>query len=83
MDTGTARVPLQVSQGCVIASIQVDLTEEILRRFREDLLELVHTSGASGIVLDVSGIEVMDHQDFEGLRSTMAMAHIPLKPSTR
>ena len=76
MDSGATSVPLQVSRGCVIASIQVDLSDEILSRFREDLLELVHTSGANGIILDVSGIEVMDHRDFEALRSTMAMAQL-------
>lgn len=73
---GTLRIPLQVSRGCVVASIQVDLSEDILKRFREDLLTLLHSSGASGVVLDVSGIEVMDHRDFEALRTTMSMARL-------
>lgn len=73
---GTLRIPLQVSRGCVVASIQVDLSEDILKRFRDDLLTLLHSSGASGVVLDVSGIEVMDHRDFEALRTTMSMARL-------
>ncbi len=77
MDGGdSARIPLQISRECVVASIQVDLSPEVLRRFREELLELLHASGATGVILDVSGIGVMDHQEFEALRRTMAMARL-------
>lgn len=70
------RIPLQISRNCVVASIQVDLSDEVLRRFREELLELIQTSGATGVVLDVSGVEIMDTEDFDELRRTMAMARL-------
>jgi rsbT antagonist protein RsbS len=73
---GIARIPLQISRDCIVASIQVDLSETVLRRFRRELLELVQTSGARGVILDVSGIEVMDYEDFGALRRTMAMARL-------
>lgn len=78
---GIARIPLQISRDCVVASIQVDLSDIVLRRFRRELLELVQTSGARGVILDVSGIEVMDYEDFEALRRTMAMARLMGAPS--
>jgi rsbT antagonist protein RsbS len=62
------RIPLQVSRQCVVASIQVDLSEEVLDQFRIDLLELIGSSGA--------GVEVMDFQDFDALRRTIAMARL-------
>jgi len=68
------KIPLQVSRNCVVASIQVDLTEEVLHQFRSDLLELLHSSGANGVILDVSGVEVLDLEDFDALRRSMAMA---------
>ena len=68
------RIPLQVSRQCVVASIQVDLTAEVLQQFRADLLELLHESGSRGVILDVSGVQIMDYEDFEVLRRTMAMA---------
>ncbi len=74
--SSTIRIPLQLSRGCVVASIQIDLSDEVLRQFRVDLLELLATSGASGVILDLSGVHVMDHQDFEELRRTIAMANI-------
>jgi len=70
------RIPLQVSRQCAVASIQVDLSEEVLDQFRTDLLELIGSSGASGVILDLSGVEVMDFQDFEALRQTIAMADL-------
>lgn len=76
METNVARIPLQVSRGCVIASIQIDLTDEVLSALRKDLLNQVRDIGARGVILDVSGVEVMDMDDFDGLRKTMEMARV-------
>jgi rsbT antagonist protein RsbS len=70
------RIPLQISRGCVVASVQVDLSDEVLQRFRSDLLELLSTSDASGIVVDLAGVDVMDAEDFAALRRTLSMAAI-------
>ncbi|MGD8292653.1 MAG: STAS domain-containing protein [Desulfobacterales bacterium] len=70
------RIPLQVVRGCVVASIQIDLTTEVLQEFRKDLLERVQESSAIGVILDVSGIDILDLDDFNGLRQTMEMAEI-------
>ena len=77
MDVRTIqRIPLQLSQNCIVASIQVDLSEELLRLFREDLLKLLHSSEADGIILDLSGVEIIDAEDWEALRGTMTMANL-------
>ena len=70
------RIPLQVARGCVVASIQIDLGAEVLRQFRCDLLECLQTSQASGVILDVSGLEVIDLEDYNGLLLTMEMAAV-------
>jgi len=70
------RIPLQLSQSCVVASIQVDLSDGVLALFREQLLALLHSSGARGVILDVSGVEIMDLSDFEALRRAMSMAEV-------
>ena len=74
--SGIQRIPLQVTRGCVVASIQIDLDPEVLRQFRIDLLECVQKSRANGVILDVSGIDILDLDDFNGLRSTMEMAEV-------
>ena len=74
--SGIQRIPLQVARSCVVASIQIDLDPEVLQQFRIDLLECVQKSRANGVILDVSGIDILDLDDFNGLRSTMEMAEV-------
>lgn len=73
---GVERIPLQISRACVVASIQVDLNDEVMRQFRDDLLELLHRSGLLAVILDVSGIDIMDAEDFRSLRKIIAMAQL-------
>ena len=63
-------------QSRIVASIQVDLSDELLRLFREDLLNLLQTSEADGIILDFSGVEIIDAEDWEAIRGTMTMANL-------
>ena len=69
-----ARVPLQLSRSCIVASIQVDLSDDVLGQFRNDLLEMLQRTNATAVILDVSGIEIMDLVEFQALRDTMSMA---------
>ncbi len=67
-DEAIGRVPLQLLRGRIVASIQTDLSDAVLRRFQTDLLTFVQASAATGVVLDVSGVEIMDVEEFNGLR---------------
>ena len=53
-------IPLQLSRDCIIASVQIDLTDDVVRQFRKKLLELIRESGAKAVILDLSGLEIMD-----------------------
>ncbi len=66
-------VAMQVSREVVVASIQVDLQERVLARFRDDLLARVHQTGARGVILDVSGLEMLDSVEFGELRRIIRM----------
>ena len=70
------RIPLQVVRGCVVASIQIDLNPDALERFRDELLECVQKYSADSVILDVSGLDILDLDDFNGLRRTMEMAKV-------
>ena len=72
----TPAVALQVSRGIVVASIQVDLEERVLARFQDELLQRVHETGASGVILDVSGLAIMDSQEFAALRRVIRSTEI-------
>jgi rsbT antagonist protein RsbS len=69
-------VAIQVSRDVVVASIQVDLDDDVLARFREDLLHRIHETGSHGVILDVSGLETLDSEEFAALRRIITMSTI-------
>jgi rsbT antagonist protein RsbS len=69
-------VAMQVSRDVVVASIQVDLDDDVLARFREDLLGRLHETGSRAVILDVSGLETLDSEEFAALRRTITMCSI-------
>lgn len=75
-DEAVGKVPLQLLRGRIVASIQIDLSDAVLRQFQTDLLTYVQASAATGVVLDVSGVEVMDAEEFNALRRAMSMVEV-------
>ena len=69
-------ISIQVSREVVVASIQVDLDEDVVDRFREDLLRRIHQTGSRGVIFDVSGLETLDSSEFAALRRIISMSAI-------
>ena len=69
-------VAMQVSRDVVVASIQVDLDDDVLARFRDELLHRLHETGSCGVILDVSGLETLDSNEFAALRRIITMCTI-------
>ena len=77
LDAGSSsRIPLQLSRNCIVASIQVDLTPSVLHVFREELLNFLQRSGAQAVIFDLSGLEILDLEEFEALRNTISMVSL-------
>jgi len=70
------RVAIQVSRNVVVASIQVDLDDDVLARFRDELLHRLHETGSPGVILDVSGLETLDSNEFSALRRIITMCTV-------
>jgi rsbT antagonist protein RsbS len=73
LHSDTHGVSIQVSRGIVVASIQIDLDDDVLARFRRDLLDRVHKTGSRGVILDVSGLETLDSEELAALRRIIVM----------
>ena len=69
-------IAMQVSRGVVVASLQVDLDDDVLARFRQDLLNRIHETGSRGVILDVSGLETLDSEELAALRKIMVMTSL-------
>lgn len=72
----TPAIPVQVSRNIVVASIQVDLEDQVLARFQEDLLQRIHDSNSTGVILDLSALETLDPEEFIALRRIISMSRI-------
>jgi rsbT antagonist protein RsbS len=72
----TPAIAIQVSRDIVVASIQVDLNEAVLERFREDLLQRIHQTGSQAVILDLSGLETLDSSEFAALRRILTTCKI-------
>jgi rsbT antagonist protein RsbS len=69
-------VAIQVSRDIVVASIHIDLNDDVISRFREDLLQRIYETGSCGVILDVSALETIDSVEFIALRNIILMAKI-------
>lgn len=69
MDSTTER-PIVVNrmEGVLVATVQVDMTSTTLDRLRDDLLHLLAADRSPCLLLDLSGIALMDLEEFESLR---------------
>jgi len=71
-----ARVPMQLVRGCLVASVQIELSPEVLHRFQQDLLLRVRDTRAGAVILDLSGVSILDSSDFESVVRTLKMAKL-------
>ena len=70
-------IPVQIHRKCLIASIQIDLSKSLLRQFSNELLNMIVEHGnIKGVVLDLSGLQIIDLQDFEELLKTIEMIRL-------
>ncbi len=60
----------------LIASVQIDLTDEEAIQFRSDLLEKIAKTNAFGVVLDITALDIVDSYMARIINDTATMAGI-------
>jgi rsbT antagonist protein RsbS len=70
------KIPIQVTRDCVVASVQVDLSDEAINHLRTALLETIQQVRARAVVVDLSGLEIIDPFEFERLTKTLDMVRL-------
>ncbi len=73
---GVERVSLTLIDGNIVATVQVDLVDAVLRQFGEDVLATIQKTRARALMIDLSSIHIMDVYDFEALRGVAKMASL-------
>jgi rsbT antagonist protein RsbS len=69
-------VPLQLTRGCIVASVQVELSHSVLVRFREELLSYIKNTGATSVIVDLSGVGLMDRYEFDSIKALLHMVTV-------
>ncbi|ASK61250.1 RsbT antagonist protein RsbS [Virgibacillus phasianinus] len=54
------RIPILKLHNYLLISIQTELDDNTAIQFQEDLLNKIHKSGATGIVIDLTSVEIID-----------------------
>jgi rsbT antagonist protein RsbS len=54
------RVPILKVGDLLLVSIQIDLQDQSVLALQEDLAEKISTTGASGVIIDISAVEIVD-----------------------
>jgi rsbT antagonist protein RsbS len=75
-ETALSHVAMYVIQGCLIVPIQVELNDKLMLQIQEDILERVNKTGTKGVIIDVSGMAVIDSSLGRAIRDTARMASL-------
>jgi len=71
-----SRVAMHISRGCLIVPIQIELYDEIILRIQKDILERVKDTGVKGVIIDVSGVEIIDSFFAQAICDTARMTYM-------
>jgi rsbT antagonist protein RsbS len=54
------RVPILTLRDVLLVSIQVDLEDQLALRLQEDLAERIVATGAHGVIIDITALDIVD-----------------------
>ena len=56
----TTRIPILRMGGILLVTIQVDLQDQTALQLQDDLANKIQDTGASGVLIDISALEIVD-----------------------
>lgn len=54
------RIPIIKLGDCLLVSVQVDMHDRLALALQDDLTNRIASTGASGVVIDISGLDLVD-----------------------
>ena len=54
------RIPILQMGKCLLVTIQVDLQDQTALQLQDDLASKIETTGAHGVLIDISALEIVD-----------------------
>lgn len=75
------KITMHETQGCLVVPIQEELSKEAALRIQRNLLEQVHAKSIKGVIIDLSGVKVIDGILWEIFSKTAKMVKMLGPPS--
>lgn len=69
-------VSITITNGCLVAHVPSVLQDETIRLLQKDVLDAVHRTGAKGVILDLSGVKILDSFLATGIVNTAKMLSV-------
>jgi len=73
---GGSQPALSFVQGCLLATVQADLYDDLLGRIRNEVLALVHRRPLRGVLFDMSSLRAIDSYVFSHFVETARMTSL-------
>ncbi len=75
------KIAMHETQGCLVVPIQEELSKEAAQQIQSSLLEQVHAKSIKGVIIDLSGVKVIDGNLWEIFSKTVQMVKMLGSPS--
>jgi rsbT antagonist protein RsbS len=70
------KIPILKLYNCLLISIQLELDDQTALQFQEDLLKKIHQTEASGVVSDLTSIDMIDSYIAKVLGYVISMSRL-------
>jgi rsbT antagonist protein RsbS len=70
------RIAILKVNGFLLVTIQVEMQDDIVLRLQDDLTQMLARTGATGVLIDISGLEIVDSFIGRSLANTAAVARM-------
>ncbi|MGI9547408.1 MAG: STAS domain-containing protein [Flavobacteriaceae bacterium] len=77
----TLKVTIHETQGCLVVPIQEELTKNAALQIQRSLLKQVHAKSVKGVIIDLSGVKIIDSILWEVFSKTTQMVKLLGVPS--
>lgn len=75
------KITMHDTQGCLVVPIQEELSKEAAQQIQRSLLEQVHARSVKGVIIDLSGVKVIDGILWEIFSKTAKMVKMLGSPT--
>ncbi|MFD1851839.1 STAS domain-containing protein [Oceanobacillus bengalensis] len=69
-------IPILKLHNYLLISIQTEIDDQTAIEFQEDLLDKIHKTGASGVVIDLTSVDIIDSFIAKVLGDVVAMSDL-------